>query len=206
MIRYIRWIPILVLICTQTNIGNAAGGPTFCSDGSGGDGSGPSAFRSMSYLDTEFGLIAGITLDFRDMELTGYAGGQDQPSTGTVNVEGNGATVSITGNRWQGVDFNYTVTPNTILEYTFESSTQAEIHGIGFDNNNDLSSDWLFQVYGTQNWANRDYNYQGGNQTFVIPVGQHFTGSFTRLFFASDDDAGVGGSAKYSNIRIYERP
>jgi hypothetical protein len=36
MIRYIRLIPILVLICTQTNVGNAAGGSPFsCTDESG---------------------------------------------------------------------------------------------------------------------------------------------------------------------------
>ncbi len=39
----------------------------------------------------------------------------------------------------------------------------------------------------------------------MIPVGDIFTGSFTQLVFANDDDASAVAESLFSNIRIYER-
>ncbi|MEZ6070513.1 MAG: hypothetical protein R3C10_09630 [Pirellulales bacterium] len=54
------------------------------------------------------------------------------------------------GNGWKSVDFDYNVTGNTVLEFDFRSDQLGEVHGIGFDNDNSLSPDSTFKVYGTQ--------------------------------------------------------
>lgn len=46
----------------------------------------------------------------------------------------------------------------------------------------------------------------GGLQHYKIPVGEYFTGTFSHLVLANDDDAAVLGASAYSNVRIYEAP
>ncbi len=72
-----------------------------------------------------------------------YGGGQDQ---GTSTVNGNGELI-IADNAWKSISLNYTVTANTVLEFDFSSTDQGEIHGIGFDNDNNISSNRTFRVY-----------------------------------------------------------
>jgi hypothetical protein len=81
---------------------------------------------------------------------------------------------------------------------------QGEIHGVGFDTNNKIStSDPFFQLYGTQSWwANQDYKNGPGH--YVIPLGEIFTGSFTELVFVNDDDAHALAESTFSNLKIYE--
>jgi hypothetical protein len=160
------------------------------------------------YLAAKWGLTPGI-INFNDYTLSSpYGVSQDSPSTGSVIVEDSGRRLWMSGNRWQVIDFDYTVTANTILEFTFKSSIQGEVQGVGFDNYNTTgpSGAGMFNVGGTQAWGIQDYQYQGGIKTFYIPVGDHFTGSFDRLVFSNDDDLNKVGSSKISNIRIYERP
>ncbi len=117
-------------------------------------------------------------------------------------------TLQFAGNAWKKValDSAYTVTANTILELDFQSSVQGEIHGIGFDNDNTISPDTTFQLYGTQTWGIQAYrNYTGsGVEHYVIPVGKFFQGDMSYLVFAADDDAGVSGEDVFSNIQVYE--
>ncbi|MCP5215645.1 MAG: hypothetical protein H6995_11625 [Pseudomonadales bacterium] len=96
-----------------------------------------------------------------------YVSSED--GTGTVTVEDGGATIRLVGNRWQKINFPYTVTANTVLEFDFRSSVQGEIHGIGLDNDLFLSSNLTFQVYGTQSWGLLNYaNYTGGGRTSIM--------------------------------------
>ncbi len=77
-----------------------------------------------------------------------------QDLSGTYSVEDGGATLRLTGNTWKKIDLPYTVTANTVIEFDFASSQQGEIHGIGFDNDNVLSEDLTFKLYGTtQDWG-----------------------------------------------------
>jgi hypothetical protein len=87
---------------------------------------------------------------------------------------------------------------------------QGEIHGIGFDENDTLADNVrIFQLHGTQNWtsANHDFdNYAGGGGfvTYIIPVGQYYTGAAMYLVVANDNDAGSGNDSRFRNVRIYE--
>ena len=131
------------------------------------------------------------TVDFNAYTVTGYGNGQDN---GSAAIQDGGATLVLSNNAWKDISLNYNVTASTVLEFDFRSTDEGEIHGIGFDNDEALSSNRTFQVYGTQNWGLSNYSYTtpGAFETITIPVGSFYTGSFNRLFFVCDDDA-TGG-------------
>ena len=54
--------------------------------------------------------------------------------------------LQIEGNGWKAIDFPYTVTEDTVLEFEFRSDAEGEIHGIGFDNDNSLSAEYDVQA------------------------------------------------------------
>ena len=142
-------------------------------------------------------------IDFTTITTSSY-GEQDKDRNFTI-LDG-GASIRLDNNTWRRTDTAYTITPNTVVEFTFESSVQGEVHGIGFDEDNAFSADRIFRVYGTQDLGISDFNtYTGpGPETFTIPVGQYFTGSGFHLIVANDDDAGLGANGTFSNIRVYE--
>ena len=143
-------------------------------------------------------------IDFNTYTPGTYGGGQDN---GTLTIIDN-VTLKIEDNAWKAIPINYTVTPNTVLSFSYGSLVQGEIHGIGFDDNASISSNRTFRLYGTQNWGigNYDtYNTLGNYASFTIPVGQFYTGTFNRLFFVADHDGGAGnGDSWFTNIQIYE--
>ena len=152
-------------------------------------------------LDVE---VNGTTASYA---LNSY-GGQDL-TPASYATEDNGSTLRLSGNTWKRLNVAFTVTPNTVLEFDFQSVREGEIHAVGFDTNDLLSpTDHYFQLYGTQSWwgnqALNDYDPAQGLRHYVIPLGEYFTGSFTRLVFANDDDAAVLGESVFGNIRLYE--
>ncbi|MGD9170253.1 MAG: RHS repeat-associated core domain-containing protein [Candidatus Thiodiazotropha sp.] len=145
-------------------------------------------------------------IDFDRTDILSY-GGANQDISGTADAQEN--TLTLTGNTWKKIAFSYTVTPDTVLELDFESSAEGEIHGIGFDTNNNISPAWSFNLYGTQNWAIRDVGrYTGSGQMhLVIPVGQYFTGTMEWLTFINDHDVdNPTAESRFSNVRVYEAP
>lgn len=110
---------------------------------------------------------------------------------GTVTVLGDGTALLIQNNAWKDIMIDYTVTSNTVIEFEFGSIRLGEIHGIGFDNDDGISSGFTFQLYGTQNWGNRNfktYDTSGNWKAYATPVGQYFTGTFDRMTFVADHD------------------
>ena len=140
-------------------------------------------------------------IDLRNYTLSSYS--NNDP--GSASVSSNGLSITLTSNSWKSINLSYDVTPNTVLEFDFSSTSEGEIHGMGFDTDNGASSDRIFKVFGTQNWGIIDFdNYAGGTQNYQIPVGTFYTGNFDRLVFANDDDVDASGNATFSNIKIYE--
>lgn len=144
------------------------------------------------------------TIDFSTTTINSYGGSQDN-GTSTVTADG---WLVISNNAWKSINYNYTVTPNTVIEFDFGSTDQGEIQGIGFDSDNGISSNRTFRLYGTQNWGIGNYDdyaaSAGSWKSYTIPVGQFYTGSFDRLIFACDDDAGNAGNAYFRNVKVYE--
>jgi len=114
----------------------------------------------------------------------------------------------LNSNAWKMITVNYNVTANTVVEFDFKSNQIGEIHGVGFDDNTSISSNYTFKVYGTQNWGNSTFNTYSGSgsyEHFVIPIGQFYTGQFPYFFFVTDHDASPqNGNSFFSNLQIYE--
>lgn len=180
----------------QLHLTNGDFGPAhLTSDGGGG---------MMTFVNVE------AVLNFNNFTITSFGSGQD--ASPTVTIEDGGETLRIVGNGWKKIDFPYTVTPDTVLEFDFQSSFQGEIHGIGLDENN-LEQDTVrtFQLYGTQTFGIQAFkNYAGDAPNvkhYKIRVGQYYTGNMQYLTFANDHDI-VGPTAEsvFSNIQVYEEP
>lgn len=146
-----------------------------------------------------------ITINFNDTPIVSYGGNQDQ---GSATILDNGETVRLQNNAWKAILLDYEVTENTIISFDFGSTQQGEIHGIGFDNNNSISSNRTFRLFGTQNWGISNYdNYSnvGYWTSYSIPVGDFYTGDFDRLFFVMDHDSyPKNGTSFFTNLQIYE--
>lgn len=139
--------------------------------------------------------------------ITSYNGTQDAGSATIVN----NTTIQLTGNSWKKIDFGYTVTADTMLAFEFRSTSQGEVQGIGLDSDDDTATgpNSNFQLYGTQSLPSNmigNYDTYSGSDwtTYVIPVGQFFTGVMNYLTFINDDDVDGSGVSDFRNIRVYE--
>ncbi len=140
-------------------------------------------------------------IDFNDYTLSSYS----SSDRGQGIISNGGDTLTVANNGWKSINLNYTVTRNTVIEFDFSSSSEGEIHGVGFDTDANASSDRIFKVYGSQAWGITDFdNYNGGTRSYRIEVGDFYTGAFNRMVFACDDDANGGGSSVFSNVKVYE--
>ena len=142
-----------------------------------------------------------------DWTVTGTVSYSNQDASGNVTVQDAGATLFLQQNTWRRTTQTFTVTADTVIEFEFQSTSQGEIHGIGLDEDNSLSSNRIFKVHGTQNWGITDFdNYSGsGFTTYQIPVGQYYTGSSMFLVLVNDKDSGaLTNNSSFRNVRIFE--
>ncbi|CAB1081074.1 hypothetical protein D1AOALGA4SA_8734 [Olavius algarvensis Delta 1 endosymbiont] len=135
----------------------------------------------------------------------------NQDNSGTIEAQDGGLTFYMQGNRWRRTTDTYTITPQTVIEFEFMSTSQGEIHGIGFDEDNTLTNaPRIFNLYGTQNWSadinwTPRYSGSGAFESFTIPVGQYYTGSGFHLVVVNDKDSGtLDNNSWFSNVRIFE--
>ncbi len=146
-----------------------------------------------------------IVIDFEKYAPKSYGGSQDR---GELAVTDDNKGLYIENNAWKGIDLTYEITENTKIEFEFASTRKGEIHGIGFDRDNGISSSLTFQLAGTQRWGIQTYkNYPDNKEwkKYVIPVGQFYTGTYNRMFFAADHDGGSrNGNSSFRHIKIYE--
>ena len=141
-------------------------------------------------------------LDFNDFTISSFS---NQDADGNFSVVSGGDGLSLSNNTWKFIALDYEVTANTVIEFDFTSTSQGEIHAIGFEDDNTLTADRYFKVHGTQNYGVTNFdNYAGGTTNYVIPVGDFYTGNMDRLVFINDNDAGSGNTSVFSDVRIYE--
>ncbi len=151
-------------------------------------------------------IAVNAEINFNNSQPGSY-GGSAQDIIGRVQVEDGGSTLSLQGNRWQKIDFAYTLTPETVLEFDFQSENQGEIHAVGFDTDLNLNENQTFRLYGTQPWGNSDFSTYPGNGMvhYVIPVGRYHTGQITNLFFVNDQDIdNPTASSSFSHVKVHE--
>ncbi len=151
---------------------------------------------------------ASTSVDFRDYRIDSY--GDKQDAFGAALVENSGQALRLLGNTWKKIDLPYTITPDTMLAFDFSSTSRGDIHGIGFDNNNTITSSRTIRLHGRQNWGIDDfanYSASSGTRHYVIPVGKYYTGRVAHLFFVNDHDVrSPSAESLFQNIRIYEAP
>lgn len=153
-------------------------------------------------------------IDFNSASISNFG---NQDGTHTMSIQDDGRTLHLTGNTWKSIPFPYTITPNTIVEFDFKSSTQGEAHGIGLDSDNTAELGRVFRLYGTESstfidaykdystyapdWRHykfQPYNYYRG-KTF------NWTQNLIYLFFTNDQDVtNPTADSYFSNVRIYE--
>ncbi len=132
-----------------------------------GDAYGNSTFSAIRIYESGQ-RESSTVIDFDPSRFTDYTGLQDGAgeSFSSVRVVGDGTVVQLRGNVWQAylLESPYTVTANTILEFTFAANKEAEIHGIGLDDNDGsvtMPDQKWYQLFGTQaaqTNAVQDYN------------------------------------------------
>jgi hypothetical protein len=162
-------------------------------------------FDEQEYVITVNAIPSDI-INFNSLTFQSY-GGQDT-AKGSVSILDGGTTLKLVGNRWRAVNFNYIISPNSVLEFELKSSVVGEIHGIGLDNNLTLDPSTTFNLFGTQTYGLMNYRYSGSvnYQYFSIPIGQFFNDSMNYLFFAMDHDVSNPNAESYfRNVRIIER-
>ena len=139
--------------------------------------------------------------------LENYGVGQNGFGSTSLLTDGHGIT--ITGNTWEALAQDYTITADTILEFDFRSTSEGEVHAIGFDTDTLESEALAFKLYGTQTYGINTYNtYNSGGdwQHFRIEVGDFYTGDASQLFVINDHDANIfsGSNSSFRNLVIYE--
>jgi hypothetical protein len=93
-----------------------------------------------------------------------------------------------------------------MLEFDLSSSVREEIHGIGFDTDNNIMGGHRYQLCGSQTWGLQNFRTfaQPDEVHYAIPVGQFYVGSVVNSFFANDQDvSNPTRQSIYSNGTIY---
>ncbi|MEM9217122.1 MAG: PA14 domain-containing protein [Cyanobacteria bacterium P01_F01_bin.150] len=129
-----------------------------------------------------------------------------------VMFEDSGDTLHLKGNGWRKMPLPFTVTKNTVLKFDFKSTAEGEIQGIGLDQDDFMSPETNFKLFGGQAWGIDDfYDYStndlGEWKSYEIPVGEYFTGDMNYLTFVHDHDGGAKNAESwYRGIEIYNKP
>ncbi|WOO40096.1 DUF7594 domain-containing protein [Rubellicoccus peritrichatus] len=137
-----------------------------------------------------------------------YGGSGNAGAKVTLADDGDVFAASLNG--WVKFPLSYTVTADTWVDLTIDSSNVGEVLAFGLDENDNASdTKRLFQLAGSFTWANawqdaNDYIAETGPLTYSLNVGSFYTGAMSYLALASDDDANSKIYTRYSNVRIYE--
>lgn len=130
--------------------------------------------------------------------------GDQDTDTSVANLQGE--SLEIIGNSWKHIEKETTITEDTVLEVTVDLRAQGEIYAIGFEVDDKPSQKFFFQLGGTQSWGRQDFaniaEVGNGPVTLSIPVGEYFTGDFTKIVFVADDDASASANIVFSDLVI----
>ncbi|MDA3875227.1 MAG: cellulase family glycosylhydrolase, partial [Kiritimatiellae bacterium] len=166
-----------------------------------------------------WGYTGGMQLDAASITPYGdnQNGGNGLPADFTLSD--GGRTITLTGNSWFKFELpeTYNITPNTMLQVTFSSPSEAEIHGIGLEEDNDYNEQYekrAIILYGTQYWDRALYvpvmdeysNFAPDEVTYSVNLGSMYSnkGTMHYLIFVNDGDVAGEGVSVFKNIRLYE--
>lgn len=142
-------------------------------------------------------------INFDDYNINGFAG---QDVNGSASTSGFGLSLDLDGNTWVSISDLFEIDATSVLYFSFEAAgPQAELYGIGFDNDSSVTAATLFDIGGTEaNNANQFYDYVSGDGRvdFAIDVGSFFSGTFSKLVFILDADNVAGTSASFLDVEL----
>lgn len=199
--------------CYDFTAYDAAGDGLFDDRYGYGSASVRNADQSMVYVEAFTDTITQtFCLGDEEPEICDYLSLDSLRSYGTNQDNGtvvtNGTSATLTGNAWKALHGEWEITDATIIDVEVKAGPVGEILGIGFDDNEVISSNRTFRLGGAQAWGLNNYAVypqQGGGWYRVsIPVGQFYTGTFSRLFLVNDNDAlPVNNVATFKNLRVH---
>ena len=154
-------------------------------------------------------IPACAAIDFNAQFIRSYDPADED--RGNFQILDDGATFLVTDNGWKAIEFDYTIRPETILEFDFRSDLEGQRHGIGFDVDLDVDRDQGFKLFGTAGFNGAIEGYDsypgdGSYQRVVIPLGEHMAGqSFSFMYFYAEQDSEPNqASSFFRNLQIYD--
>lgn len=152
-------------------------------------------------------------LNFAEHQIQPYSfqdGQYELPTDYQLIEQGKG--LRLWGNAWKTVEINREITPNTVIEFDFRCAHEGQIHGFGFDSDNEYDSrtNYIFQIYGyeVRPGIGQQFNTYSGTdwKRFRIRVGRYHVGKQRYLYFLADEDVIARAESQFRNVRIYEAP
>jgi hypothetical protein len=161
---------------------------------------GASNVQSLSEPERVFPLF----INFTNNTVTTFGGAEDVDS-GNFEII-NDTALRMWGNNWKDTPLSITIISgrDRVLEYWFTSDgAEGEVHGVGFDTDETISSSTTYQIYGTDSWGiSGDAAYSGSGWQLMTEALDDFSGIFDKLIFANDADAAQATNVTYLNVRI----
>ncbi len=125
--------------------------------------------------------------------------------------------IHIAGNTWKAVDFEYTVTENSLVTFDYKTVIEGEIHGLIFlEDGLDPNASGivhqgldLIRMDGFQSYGGPSALYTEPTDTFqtiTVNLSDYYDvgTDISHLVFVNDDDANAAGEAVFKNIKVYE--
>jgi len=149
-----------------------------------------------------------------DVEILQYGGSQDHGGR-TVDINDGGNSITFEGNTWRAFPLEYTIEPNTALQFTVEITELSEVVALCLEENLKYNQkDYqCLAVSGTQDVFN-DKNFQmlspqlteGESHTYILrPADYTLQGSYNYLTLMNDKDSNRDdGIVTVSDVKIID--
>ena len=148
----------------------------------------------------------GRPIDFAKLSISSF---DDQNKKNDYFIEDNNLGITLRGNTWKAIAFNYTITPKTIIEFDLTRTGKSEIIGMAFETDNNLTNERLIKFFGSQSWKLNGPISTTDNEKerLTLNIGEYLTGDIDRIVFVLDNDVAkekFPPEAAFQNIQIYE--
>ena len=146
-------------------------------------------------------------IDFTGLTVSSF---DNQDEQNSYVITDNNLGITLRGNTWKTINFDYSVTPETIVEFDLIRTGKAEIIGMAFENDNKLTNKRLIKFFGSQVWEFNGPTSTLNNEQerLSLKIGQYITGEINRVVFVLDNDVPIENytaEATFQNINIYDK-
>lgn len=133
-------------------------------------------------------------------------GSQDED--GAYELDDGNETLQLTNNTWKYVPVDFTATDQTTVSFEFNSTSEGEIHAIGFETDGTETASQFVTLDGTQSWGVDYGSYETGDGWVQYDINiDDQTGlsgtDISRLVFVNDDDSpDPSGVSLFRNVTV----